>query len=1115
MHIITNLNEWGTTFLDNPVFAGCCDAELELIIELDPADADHEIDVIYLNTGSVATYAELIEIGGVPYTGITGNNWNVDISPNFVLTQGNQLSIKLKYCFGAAVGSIQQMQLTLQCANHGGYHIFQYSIEGIDIVSAYTNIIAESTAIFNDCQGICNVKKDLLHFNNPSNFNLPVTCTLTTTCGFAFFIDGNPIDITDFQMPPGQSVLQISNPGCAVAAPCNFDFAFDFCGNVVNIPVTHDLSYCNPCGLDCRGITINSNPISMPKISYAPNYSWDNNSGISNYAWQLTAGVGSNTEDPTKQLVTSSSTIAFSSNISPYGTAYYPFIFSPNIIAGDDVNIYWYLETKDVLGSTWQIEIDGTIAGLPNIVIIPSGSVAANTIYQGTINIPSFVVPPGPISVSAIYINNATPNSGDYIEIANRSLQIQKTQKPNLVTTANLDCSTLNTYNTTAVGDSKTITFQLYYANEFKDFTRVWFNPWMFDAAADYTTKYGGGAITEPQSGWVIDVMSSMIGTGIYPMTYPGPNNQLNYGCYINIINDHDFEIIFDFFLIQDLKDWVDLYDLDNNRKLLYTENTPLAPYLQNVTNSVYLNQKAMGYLIYIYDPNIIQGYTPTTPPKPVYYECALDRKVMFDVRWWNQGLNGGLPEMSNPTFSFTRNTNPVTELSTINPTDVTFTIFYPGVIDNVVFWLFDESNTDNSINFYVNYDSSRALIPTITTPGVIDNHLESPSQAVTAIGGGYYSVSCRISKTLNPLGTYRLGAICYSSATDIVNSFLSDQLSVKTSVDIYDICCPLDVDVHWLDAIHDYNTSCFMPTLKERIKNDMYVTGGNFDTCLQNLGMPAGNNFLDYLVGVVLTIYQKRDTYPTVNDRSYFLYGTYTSDKDPLTGIWDNPYSELFCSDDGTTLYTSWAGRVLWNDTPLPGNQVFVGPMNQYYNRTQLPLATGNSYVNFHNVTWNWADQDIYFEYNFLFNLETLVQGSTGVYLAQVNQLHPTNYDSPTNPYGQILDSMTVYGWKNGVSTLVAGAFCFDKYDYLEVTITESVGYTDGKLIATLNYAPYTEYNISENESFIPTNYAQSVDVEMYDVDSDFVGGVAKFKIDTSQLQPGNYQICAIRIPN
>lgn len=1111
MHIITNLNEWATTFLDNPAFTGCCDSEVEVFVELDPGDADHEIDIVYLFC-SLSNTVEITEVGGIPYTTIPGNSINVDISPNFVLTQGNQLSIKFKYCPGMALSALDQIQLTLGCANHGGYHNFQYSVVGIDIVSAYTNIIAESTAIFNDCQGICNVKKDLLHFNNPSNFNLPVTCTLTTTCGFGFFIDGNPIDITDFQMPPGQSVLQISNPGCVVAAPCNFDFAFDFCGNVVNIPVTHDLSYCNPCGLDCRGITINSNPISMPKVTFAPDYSFDFLTSTGNYSFGGSTGIF--TEFTSYQRI-DWNTGDILGYIAANGAGFSPFVYTPTFNTGDDVQLYWYFETKDLIGTDYEIQIDGTTSGLGNITIIPSGSLSANTIYQGVISIPSFV-DPGVISTSIFYINIASgTNPGDFLEIGNRRLQVQKIQKPNLVSAANLDCSTLNTYNSTAVGDSKTVTFQLYYANEFKDFTRVWFNPWMFDSAADYTTKYGGGAITEPQSGWVIDVMTSMIGTGIYPMTYPGPNNQLNYGCYINIINDHDFEIIFDFFLIQDLKDWVDLYDLDNNRKLLYTENTPLAPYLQNVTNSVYLNQKAMGYLIYIYDPNIIQGYTPTTPPKPVYYECALDRKVMFDVRWWNQGLNGGLPEMSNPIFAFTRNTNPVTELSTINPTDVTFTVFYPGVIDNVIFWLFDESNTDNSINFYVNYDSSRALIPTVTTPGIIDNHLESPSQAVTAIGGGYYSVSCRIGKSLNPLGTYRLGAICYSSSTDIVNSFLSDQLSVKTSVDIYDICCPLDVDVHWLDAIHDYNTSCFMPTLKERIKNDMYVTGGNFDTCLQNLGMPAGNNFLDYLVGVVLTIYQKRDTYPTVNDRSYFLYGTYTSDKDPLTGIWDNPYSELFCSDDGTTLYTSWAGRVLWNDTPLPGNQVFVGPMNQYYNRTQLPLATGNSYVNFHNVTWNWADQDIYFEYNFLFNLETLVQGSTGVYLAQVNQLHPTNYDSPTNPYGQILDSMTVYGWKNGVSTLVAGAFCFDKYDYLEVTITESVGYTDGKLIATLNYAPYTEYNISENESFVPTNYAQSVDVEMYDVDSDFVGGVAKFKIDTSQLQPGNYQICAIRIPN
>lgn len=1119
MHIITNLIEWPNA--TNSVFQGCCDAEVEMSVVLDPGDADHEIDVVYLFTGNALNTTEITEIGAIPYTTIPSNSVSVDISPNFVLTQGNQLNIKFKYCANNTIGTLDQIQLTLQCANHGGNHNFQFVSRLNDIVSAYTNIIAESTAIFNDCQGICNVKKDLLHFNNPSSFNLPVTCTLTTTCGFDFFIDGNPIDITDFQMPPGQSVLQISNPGCAVAAPCNFDFAFDFCGNVVNIPVTHDLSYCNPCGLDCRGITINSNPISMPKVTVCPNYLYDPITLSGNW----TIGQNAGTWFGITQTVTANYIRFEWSALAPpftYTDSYYgyptTFTFSPSFNNTDHLTLYWKIETGGISNPDWEIKYNGNLTGGTPITLVPIGSVTSNTTYQGSIDIPSFAIPtPSAYDGGYFVLTNSNLTGGDYIEIKNGNISLQQVQKPNLVSAVNLDCSTLNTYNSTAVGDSKTVTFQLYYANEFKDFTRVWFNPWMFDATADYTTKYGGQAITEPQSGWVVDVMASWIGTGIYPMTFSGPNNQLNYRAYINLINDHDFEIIFDFFLIQDLKDWVDLYDIDNRRKLVFTENTPLAPYLLNVTNSVYLNQKAMGYLIYIYDPNIIQGFTPTTPPKPVYYECALDRKVMFDVRWWNQGLNGGLPEMSNPTFAFTRNTNPVSQLSTINPTDVTFTVFYPNTIDNVVFWLFDEANTDNSIDFYASYDSSRALIPTVTTPGVIDNHLQSPSQAVTALGGGYYSVSCRIGTSVNPNGSYRLGAICYSSATDVVNSFLSDTLSVKSVPDVNDICCPLDVDVHWLDYMTDHNTSCFMPTLKERVRNRMYIEGGAFNDCLITLGMPAGTNWLDYCVNVAVLVYQKRDNYPTLNERTYFVYKFVGGTRNTaISGNWDLTPG-IFISDNGTQLYIEYSTRVLWNDTPFingSSSTVMVSPMNAYFDRYAAGF-NGQNYINFHNITYNWAGQDIYFEYNFVFDISSFVPNAQSVVLTQINQLHPMDYDSNTNPYGQILDTVTITGWKNGTPTTLVGSFCADKYDYLEVEIQET-GVLDGKLIATLNYQPFTEYNIKENESYASTSgAAQWTNVEMYDVDSDFVGGVAKFKIDTSLLQEGNYQICAIRLPN
>ena len=323
MHIITNLYEINQGW--NNAFTGCCDAEMEFIIELNPGDTDHEVDQIIINVDNTSlSTLEVTEIGSVPYTSTPGWYVSVPLTQTFVLTQGNQLSVKFNYCPGQAVSGLDTLQFYINCVNHTGGHIYIYEINMADIVGSYSNIIAESSAIFNDCQGVCDVKKDLLHFNNPVSVPLPVTCTLTTTCGFNFFIDGNAIDITDFQMPPGQSVLQISNPGCAVAAPCNFDFAFDFCGNVVNIPVTHDLAHCNTCGIDCRGITITTTPVSMPKYTYGPDYVYDPLTMTSNWGWNWLSGA-------TPALIENTTYQELSYSAS--GTSNVSFYFTTNISA--------------------------------------------------------------------------------------------------------------------------------------------------------------------------------------------------------------------------------------------------------------------------------------------------------------------------------------------------------------------------------------------------------------------------------------------------------------------------------------------------------------------------------------------------------------------------------------------------------------------------------------------------------------------------------------------------------------------------------------------------------------------------------------------------------------
>jgi hypothetical protein len=1123
MRAITNLISWSTLQYNN-IYANCCDNYFEVTYKLDPGESDHEVWLIYAYAFGAGTNIQIIEAAGIPYTTTFGATSSAALSPTFILTQGNELTIKYRYCSNVAIGANEQIQLTLTCNNHAiPDHSFSFKFRGRDIVADYTSFIAEQSAVFTNCTNDCDTIKDLLHLNNPSSLPIHVTSTLSTTCGFNFFIDGNPIDITDFQLPVGQSVLQINNPGCVVPAPCDFDILFDFCGNTLNIPITHDITYCNSCGIDCRGITISSNPISMPKVAIAPDFDYGPTIFTpSNSTWiwgQNSGGAYTPTYSTSGIRIDYPSTIGFTES---FIGCQLPnsYTYSPTFTAGDALTFYWYFETGNISNNTWEVSYSGLLTGGSPINLIPAGTILPNTVYQGTISIPSFV-DPGIVTYNQGYydIRNYSLVNGDYIEVKNVRFQLQQVVKQILLPQIDLDCSTLNSYNATSIGDAKEITFQYYYHNGFADFSKVYFNPWAFDATADFHSKYPGGVITEPYSGFVVDVMSSWIGTGLQEMNFLGPNNQKNYKAYINLIDGNQFEIVLQFFFIQDLLDWVDLYDTENRRKLLYSSADISTLELTNTANSVYLQTKAFGYLIYIYDTNYIVGYTNTVPPKPIAYECYADNKVMFDVRWWNQGLNGGLPEMSNHSFSFSRNSNPVTQLSSIRPTTASFDVYYNGTIDHAIFWLFDTSQNDNTIDFYDNYDSSRALIPTSISNGVIDHHIEGPSVAVTNLGSGHYYVSATISKNINPNGQYRLAAICYDTTNDIVNSFLSDSLSVKNTVDLWDVCCDMSVDVHWYDYNNDYNDPCFMPTVKERIKNDMYIDAGPFQTCLENLGMPVGANWLDYMEAVILNIYIKRDTYPTPTQRTYFMYATYGALRDTsITGNWDltnaSPY--LTVGESGSTLYTSWTGRVLWNDTPFTPSftrSVQVSDMTNWMDRSLATGVNATNYANFHNITYNWADQDVYFEYLFKFDLTSFLPTAPPLFLAQINQLHPMGFEPVSPTYTEIITDVVIEGWDGSTLTPITGSFCLANYDYLKVTTTLDASYTDGILIATLNYYPYTEFDIKEHETAPAIQISMMSDPEMFNVDSNFTAGNAVFFIDCSQLSAGDYEICSIRI--
>jgi len=366
---------------------------------------------------------------------------------------------------------------------------------------------------------------------------------------------------------------------------------------------------------------------------------------------------------------------------------------------------------------------------------------------------------------------------------------------------------------------------------ELKAGQKFYFNPVLFDVNCNIASYYPSGIIdSAPTAGWFFDLNDNSLLGGSYNMTMFGTganaNSQKNINATIQFVDSTNFIITLNFYMIEDLENWISNVMLANQPKLLNSHVSAPTP-LQNVVQSVYNSQKQLCLFTYITDSNIqVNGND---------FGCYLTKSIPWTARFWNQGLNGGPSEFTNPQFKFKRNGVFVPGLSTVQQTELIFqfdSIYAP--IHDVVLWLFDTSQTDNFDNFVSNYDSSRLLIYDAVGSYQLTNHFYAPASAVTNLGGTLYEAKVTVDTTINPNGQWRVGAIIYGfgGLQVISNSFISDVIPV-TQIPGVELCCPLTYSMQWSDYARTYINECFAPTMKERIRNIMDITGGSFDACL------------------------------------------------------------------------------------------------------------------------------------------------------------------------------------------------------------------------------------------------------------------------------------------
>lgn len=979
-----------------------------------------------------------------------------------------------------------------------------FDFEVIDHTTA--TVITVDDANFWDCNNDCGKIIDIVPITNPFSTDLEITFP-DPLAGFKFYINNillNPVaGVYTINVQGGSSVtLQVANPNCAVTTDTDFTLAFSYCGVTENVNVNHRIVSCNPCGIDCQGISLSSG--FSQTIILDPNISVPVN-------WNPYGTFGT----PLPSPVVSGGKLSFTGTSGGYNEVrlgYTPAVSYPTVTP---ITYKWKLRTGAWdINSANQIYVYTPVSFTSQVLLGPSAPVPSviqpNKIYTGT-----FVIDPNvPGSTYAgngpVLVLSVTNQLGKLYEILEWSLEAEQ---QSLV--VDFDCSDLDPYNYTAIGDKITATYNMFYENGFQNGTELYFNPKLFGDDCNQFPGFsanGNTLISTPPYGWKAVINSSWIndglwhGMGLFGLGPTGATQQ-NISVEVQIVDDWEFKIRFVFYMTMDVDNWITSASTLQNPERLLKNHYQNTAELVNDIDSVYnnLNGKLLCALIAIRD-------TVNSAP----YLCGRTASVVFFARFWDKGPFNDPSEMTNPTWSFTRTVGNVTSLSTLEKTKVDFNIDYYNQVDTITFWLFNKRPQNTAQNFVANYDSSRSMIVDNPGTGVISNHLESPSTGPILVSGTTYNASCYISNNLDPNGDYYIGAICYSSTDGMVNSFL---YHFDPVTNVPEICCDLLIFSQWESYNDQITSACYTTAPKERFNHKLYVYGGALQTCMINdWGMDPSTNWLDHLKMCYFKVYEKVSNYPSAGKDTYFIFDGFQQTRNTaIPGNWPNnmPNNQWTLSDfppiELNSTYTSRSRyesnlspiTVVWSYQSTPFQYNFAG-------------AQSSAWIAANNVSYDWTNKDIYFHYTFVFVL-TWLPGNPQVNINYIARLNPCDYETTPTPYGSLLTDIEILGVTPLSSTPISGIFCKNDYDYLQVNIYGTSGIPDGTMMATIDFQPYGVGNIKEED--LPSTspffiMPQLSCVEIYDVQN-MTSGVSSFKIDLAQLPTNqDIQICGIYIP-
>lgn len=667
-------------------------------------------------------------------------------------------------------------------------------------------------------------------------------------------------------------------------------------------------------------------------------------------------------------------------------------------------------------------------------------------------------------------------------------------------------CNPDTVYSKAAFLDKKTVVFSMRYGNPIVTGWRLQFNPALF--APECYSLFD--APDQLPVGYYIQYLSGAHPTGTaQPMVLNGATsnalNLKNWEVKFRPTNpaNGQFNVEFTFYMVQDFRQFLDNVTFNNTGKLKRNSIFAAVDY-DNTFPSVYNNPETLQAAFHVTDPAVLVGDS--------MFKCGMTTCSSYTARFYNKGLNDGLSEFTNPTFVFSRNVGTVTNFSTIEPTRVQFSIninpAYGAARPDIVFHLFDENAFDNTVDFLTATDSSRHFVGSYPGTGVLNNHLVRPG-TLGNIGPDWMG-SLHVGTIVNPSTTYRMAAIVYSSNGEMVNTFLSEPITV-TRVPDRDCDCELDIDSRWNQYFQTQTSDCIRPVAKERIGHRLLIQGGTFENCISDWGFDVAN-WMDRLLLVTLRIYKRREDFPMAGKTTFFQYEQHQSvATNAFPGGFSNP-NDLFVQKIGPSVLETVIAdrRVRWENNIFSGGQVLTANTNNYMNRTPAgPL--GGIYASTLGITDSWIDDDIFFEYQFTFNFSADVNTTLLWNIVKAYRVNGISLEPFNSTYEIRLTDVTFEGQDKvtGIYLPIEPPYCFSDYTTIRLTYQAD---REGNFLFFIEPEPFGISVIQENDAAAsPTDQTQltSPIVLSQDVAFDPVTFTAQVVLDGSAFENKRYQFC------